>query len=151
MRHQNNITRWLRAWLLPAIALVLMATVLLLVTRRWQQLHGTVVPAIVYQKLGKEGSGSSTRYHLVAKYQQLQSNALYSRITTSSGTYDDLAVGQQVQIGYALDPKNALLTSEWSFSGYLLILALVSLIMLANGLNDNKTWRNRRRDGYLPN
>ena len=129
----------------------MMAMVLLLVARRWQQLHGTVVPAVIYQKLGKEGSGSSTRYHLVTKYQQPQGNTLYSRITTSSGTYDDLAVGQQVQVGYALDPKNALLASEWSFSAYLMVLALVSLVMLVNGLHDNKTWRNRRRDGFLPN
>ncbi|MDQ2794087.1 MAG: hypothetical protein M3Y12_08775 [Bacteroidota bacterium] len=148
---QNNIIRWLRAWLLPALSLVLMATVLLLVFRRWQQLHGTVVPAIICQKLGKEGSGSSTQYYMVAKYQQPQSNTFYSRITTNSGTYDDLAMGAQVQIGYASNPKNAPLTSEWSFSGHLMLLALVSLVMLVTGLNDNKTWRNRRRDGYLPN
>ena len=150
MTHQNNFTRWLRAWLLPAIALVLLATVLLLVARRCQQLHGTVVPAIIYQKIGKEGSGSSTQYHLVAKYRQPQGNAWYCRITTSSVTYDDLAVGQQLQVGYARNPENSLLASEWSFSGYLMVLALVGLVMLSTGLNDNKTWRNRRREGYLP-
>ena len=151
MARPNNLTRWLRAWLLPALALVLLATVLLLVARRWQQLHGTVVPAVIYQKLGKVGSGTSGQYRLVAKYRQPQGNSPYALLTTSRGTYDAVSVGQSVRVGYARNvPQSALLAFEWSFSGYLMVLSLVGLVMLLNGLNDNKAWRNRRRDGYLP-
>lgn len=151
MARQNALTRWLRAWLLPIIALVLLASVSLLVARRWQQLHGTVVSAIIYQKLGKVGSGTSGQYRLVAKYRQPQGNSPYARLTTSRSTYDAVSVGESVRVGYARNaPQNALLASEWSFSGYLMFLTLVGLVMLLNGLGANKAWRNRRRDGYLP-
>jgi hypothetical protein len=151
MARQSNLTRWLQAWLLPAISLMMLAAVVLLVARRWQQLHGTVVPAVIYQKLGKVGSGSSSRYRLVAKYQQPQGKFSYTQLTTNHAIYDEVSVGQPVSVGYAHNaPQSALLASEWSFSGYLIVLAVVGLATLLNGLSDNKAWRNRRRDGYLP-
>lgn len=151
MARQNTLTRWLRAWLLPVIALALLASISLLVARRWQQLHGTVVSAIIHQKLGKVGSGTSGQYRLVAKYRHPQGNCSYARLTTSRSTYDAVSVGESVRVGYAHNaPQNALLASEWSFNGYLMFLTLVGLIILLSGLDDNKAWRNRRRDGYLP-
>ncbi|GAB3579314.1 hypothetical protein GCM10027345_19250 [Hymenobacter daeguensis] len=117
--------------------------------QRWQSLHGTVVPAIIYQKLGKEGSGSSGRYYLKARFQQPQSGALYTRILTNRSTHDDLSVGQQVDVCYAHDPQQTLLSSEWSLTGKSVVIIVAGFGLLLNGLSANKALR-KRRNGYLP-
>ena len=151
MAQQRSFTLWVRAWLLPALALCLLSTTAISVAKRWQQLHGTTVSAVIYRKLGKEGSGSSGRYFLLVKYQQPQGNTRYTRITTDRSTHNNLSLNEQVQVCYADYPQNALLASAWSLNGNLTVIVLVSLTLLLQALSANKAWRNLRRDGYLPN
>lgn len=150
MGQQKGFALWIRAWLLPFMSIAMLGGVAIQTIQRWQILHGTAASAIIHQKLGKKGAGSSGRYYLRARYVQPQGNVSYTRITTDRSTHHDLSLGGPVQVRYVHDPQNALLASEWSFTIKSLVIILVGLMLLFDGLSANQTWRNRRRDGYLP-
>lgn len=152
MARQSSLNLWLRAWLFPPLAVIALVGVLWKTGQRWRTLHGTQVPASVYQHLGKEGSGNSGTYYLIIKYQRPQGNEFYARVVTDRSTHDDLSIGTPVQVCYSNnDHQNALLASEWSFTGKFMVVSIVSLILLLDGLSANREWRSRRPDGYLPN
>lgn len=150
MAKENSFRLWTRAWLLLPLSVIVLASIPQFIVERWQVLHGTEASAVVYQKLGKEGSGSSGIYYLIAKYQQPQENEFYARVVTDRSTHNSLALGEQIRVCYAKDHQNTLLSSEWSFSGKLILLTVVCLMLLFDGLTANHAWRHRRRDGYLP-
>ncbi|RYU80728.1 hypothetical protein [Hymenobacter persicinus] len=150
MRQDSSFALWGRAWLLVPLSVVLAASVSWKAWQRWQILHGTRAAAHVYQKLGKDGSGSSGKYHLIVKYDHPQGREFYARVETDRSTHHDLALDAPVEVCYHLDHQQALLADEWSLSAKLLCLLLISLFLLHDGWGANHRWRHRRRDGYLP-
>lgn len=152
MAKDTGLNLLVRAWLLVPLCMIALASIAWKVSQRWQVLHGTEALAEVYQKLGKEGSGSSGRYYFIARYQTPQANAFYARVETDRSTHDELLLGTPVRICYAgSNHQNTLLTSEWSYSGKLLVATGAILVVLLNGLDAQHTWRRRRRNGYLRN
>jgi len=150
MRSYSRFNAWVRAWLLLPLAIVLLLLILGKAWQRWQILHGTQAAARVYLKLGKEGSGSSGTYYLVVKYRHPQGQEQYARVSTDRSTHNALPLGAPVQVSYHLDHQNALLADEWVFSGQLLVLLGVGLVLLSDSWGANHRWRHRRRNGYLP-
>ena len=151
MPKQSTFNLGVRAWLLLPLSIIGLCVICWSVGQRWQMLHGVRAAAVVQMQLGKEGSGSSGVYHIVVKYQQPQGRELFGQVATSRSTHNELVPGTPVQVCYAeKKPRNALLASEWSFSGKLMLITAVSLWLFFGGIGAAKDWRNRRRDGYLP-
>ncbi|RPD47150.1 DUF3592 domain-containing protein [Hymenobacter sediminis] len=152
MARQSSLNLWLRAWLFPPLAVIALLGVLWKTGQRWRTLHSTQVPATVCRHLSKEGSGSSGVYYLIVKYQRPQGNEFYARVVTNRSTHDDLSIGTSVQVCYSNnDHQNALLASERAFTGKLVVVSIVCLILLFDGLGANREWRSRRPNGYFPN
>lgn len=148
---KKHLERWVQAWLYVPLALFGLLAVVWAAIPRWQTLHGTQAAATVQQQLGKQGSSSTGVYHLLVKYQQPQHGTVYARVATTHGTHEELVPGTPVQVSYAPDDRqNALLSSEWSLSGKLIVFTLFCLLLLFTGLHANRKWRSQRPSGYLP-
>ncbi|MFD2717974.1 hypothetical protein ACFST9_04565 [Hymenobacter monticola] len=150
MLQLKSIGLWLRAWLLLPVSVLLMLGLLEVVVQNWQMLHGAAAQAYIHQKLYNGKANRSGISYMIVKYQHAQGQTLYARVQTDS-SIENFAVGQQTKVYYVDDPKRAILSTESIYNGKLLAVTLVTLMLMYDGITSNRAWRNRRRDGYLPN
>ncbi|MCB2409851.1 DUF3592 domain-containing protein [Hymenobacter lucidus] len=130
MSWQNGFTRAVGRWLLRPLCLLCIVLVLWNAGKRWRMLHGTPAAAVVHQRLGKEGSGSSGVYTLVVRYSPPQQHQQFAQVSTDRSTSDSLPPGTPVQVCYrSTDPANALLSTEQSYSWQLMGITLVCLVV----------------------
>ena len=150
MLQLKNGGLWFRAWVLLPISILLVFTLIGIIAQRWRMLHGTTAQAFIHQKLYNEAMDRSGLCYMIVKYQHpQQAQTLYAKVQTGSNV-ENLTIGQRIGVCYADDPQRALLATESSYNGKLFAMTLVTIMLLYDGATANCSWRNRRRNGCLP-
>uniref|UniRef100_UPI00373FCD59 DUF3592 domain-containing protein n=1 Tax=Hymenobacter swuensis TaxID=1446467 RepID=UPI00373FCD59 len=151
MAHESVFSFWIRAWIQPLIGAAFLLSMLWLAAQRWRTLHGIPATAVVHALPGRIGSGKSSTYEVVVTYVAPQENVRTARIITNHRAFDQLTLGSKVAVRYAEhQAQKPLLESESSISGGVSVLSIGALFFFLTGLQSNKSWRHRRRAGYLP-